>query len=91
MKKGGWHGLKFLLIMKQKPTRDDEVEADPSEHLDPGLIEVRAGLFITRFIHCYHHDQFRPKSGSGDQNKHIVPLVETVGWTATEVFTRFYS
>ena len=43
------------------------------------------GLFITQFIHCYHHDQFRPKSGSGDQNKQIVPLVETVGWTATEV------
>ena len=27
----------------------------------------------------------RPKSGSGDQNKQIVPSVETVGWTATEV------
>ena len=50
-----------------------------------GLIEDIPGWAITRFVHCYHHDQFRPKSGSGDQNKHIVPLVETVGWTATEV------
>ena len=49
-----------------------------------GLIEDIPGWAITRCIHCYHHDQFRPKSGSGDQNKQIVPLDETVGWTATE-------
>ena len=43
------------------------------------------GFVHDRFIHWNHHDQFRPKSGSGDQNKQTVPSVETVGCTATEL------
>ena len=54
----------------------------------PGRIIRRySGLGQNRLIHWNHHYQFRPKSGSGDQNKQTVPSVETVGWTAT----RFYS
>ena len=65
--------MAILLIIFIVPTKSNS-----------GFIEVRVGWTISWYLLLYHQDQFRIKSGSGDQNKQIIPSAETLGWTATE-------
>ena len=62
--------MAILLIIFIVPTKSNS-----------GFIEVRVGWTISWYLLLYHQDQFRIKSGSGDQNKQIVPSAETLGWT----------